>query len=117
MINDDYEELPCPDTNTFKVGDLVRVYDGAHKFQFAIKDVDGEMIFAASEITGNFPRIKYSFKQCRPLKKKEPPKPREFWIYKHPDSYGLIARELWSGNGVIHKVQDRCHKCGEDFNK
>lgn len=67
-MTEDYEELACPETNTFKVGDLVRVYDGQIMFNAIVANVG----IAMNELTADHYESyrPYSFKQCRPLKKK-----------------------------------------------
>lgn len=115
-MNDTYEELPCPDTNTFQVGDLVRVY------RYGITEVlvsDKTVI----ELRGDaiiFKGLLAHFKQCRPLKLKEKPKPREFWIreWRYADIFNFECYRMKPQNdGEIFKVQDFCDSCGKDFNK
>lgn len=115
-MNDEYLELPCPDTNTYKVGDLVRAYDSDACGDFTCTESTGDHVFLGD----GFPRGQWiHFKALRPLKKKEPLKVREFWI-------GANAQEqyrlLWSigdksACDYSFKVHDVCPKCGKDFNK
>ena len=115
-MNDEYEEFPCPDTNTFRVGDLVRVYYGVHVYTVKVALVQGDQLHLDNASIANY-------KACRPLKKKEPPKIREFWIADYNQDnrplrvYELKHHALVTSAAEIIAVQDRCDSCGKDFNK
>lgn len=109
-MTDEYEELPCPDKNDFKVGDLVRVYDKMGSIKVTVSKLKGDYFIDQEN-------DEWHFKQCRPLKKKEPPKIREFWVDDDGDN-GLYIWDI-SSRVLPHcfKVQDKCDSCGKDFNK
>lgn len=66
-----YTEQPAFETNEFKVGDKIKVYDGLDVFEETVKAYISEEFIEVED------GLEYSFKQCRLLL---PTKPREFWV-------------------------------------
>ena len=116
-MEDEFIEGPCPETNTLQVGDLVRVYDPYHRERWAyvVTKKDGELL--CFDVEPERPLV--HFKQCRPLKKKEPPKPSVWWVYPNELTYETVCSSRSASPQVIGwiRVQDRCDSCGKDFNK
>lgn len=122
---EDYEELPCPETNTFEVGELVRVYDGACRFPGKIveKGIEiNKVLEIGRDNSVGIPSY-YSYKQLRPLKKKEPPKPSVWWVYPNERTYETVCssrsasppcRESEPSNRCVCVLDSDliCTKCG-----
>jgi len=68
-----YKELPAFETNEFKVGDKVKVYNSEGHFTAFVSEIMLNKEFLRLE-TRTLP---VHFKQCRKL---EEIKPREFWV-------------------------------------
>ena len=87
-----YREHAAFETNEFKSGDLVRIYDAMVVGNFrtdAVTVVKGDLIYTGAQ--------SYHFKQCR---KVEEIKPREWWIDTKPGVW-----TVWENIDSIDKVK------------
>ncbi len=83
-----YKELPAFETNEFKIGDKVAVYNMGISFICTVERIMGEMVYCLPENRMHMYECKlgrdiYNFKQCRKL---EENKPREYWLNPGIDS-------------------------------
>jgi hypothetical protein len=117
-MRDEYEELPAFEKNEFIAGDLVRVYCQARTFDGTVRWItdDGyvDVKYKDEDVQDNYFHDEYPFQACRKLVKKEPPRLKEIWLDPNTNK---VYESWYRLNGERIKFQNRCYKCGEDFNK
>lgn len=73
-----YKELPASETNTFLVGQKVKVYHGHHHIQGNVNNVSGEFVYVTEDgFYSAHSDSPFHFRQCRKL---EAIQPKEFYI-------------------------------------
>lgn len=114
-----YIEFPAFETNQFKKGDLVKIYDSQVNQGMAFHRVvairDEYVVFNIDSITGDSNGCKYwsvNFRSCRKL---EAISPREIYISKKALNLLFKNPEYYFQEAVIYsKVMDDSHR---DFMK